>query len=193
MKIRLVFISCLLAACTSQPAKTIGVWSERPIRSNQVFDIAWFDGEWRLCEMGKDCPKITPKLAIRSVVSSNTTLSASTHTSKNKKVSVHFSFDSTTPINLIELEEFIHTIGAHDRLVITGYTDSLGEENYNELLARKRANKVSAWLKQRGIKNLMTVAVGGACCYLSANDTDRGRALNRRVIVEIFHKENKHE
>lgn len=191
MKAQLVILLCLLAACTVQPArKTVDVWTERPLESKKVFDVAWFDGDWRLCEVGTDCPRVTNKSAIQTV-SLKAIPPTTAQSVRNEQVSIHFDSDSTDPKGLVELENLLQTINTHDRLLITGYTDSLGDESYNQLLARKRAMKVFAWLKQRGIRNLMKVEVGGACCYLAPNDTERGRALNRRVIVEIIHEESK--
>lgn len=191
MKAHLVIFTCLLSACTAQPTqKTVENWIERSFEPKKVFDVAWFDGDWRVCEVETDCPKITPKSAIRTV-SLKAIHSIPADTLKKEKVSIHFDSDGAEPRDLIDLKRFLQTINTHDQLLITGYTDSLGDDSYNQLLARKRANKVFAWLKQRGIKNLMKVEVGGACCYLAPNDTERGRALNRRVIVEIIHEESK--
>lgn len=187
MKAHLVFLLCLLAACTTQPPrKTVDIWTERPLESKKVFDVAWFDGDWRLCEVGTNCPGITNKTAIRTV-SLKAIPPTAANSVRDEQVFIHFDFDSTEPKGLVELEKLLQSLEAHDRLLITGYTDSMGDEGYNQLLARKRAMKVFAWLKQRDIRNLMKVEVGGACCYLAPNDTERGRALNRRVIVEIIH------
>lgn len=188
MKAYWATLSLLLTACsTTQPDnKTLDAWVARPLEPRHILNVAWFDGDWRLCEAGTDCPKTTNKTAIRTI-SLKALPPAGDKATRKEQVTIHFDFDSSEPKNINALEKLLQTVGANDRLLITGYTDSLGDENYNELLARKRANKVFAWLRQRGVRNLLEIGVGGACCYLAPNNTEKGRALNRRVVVEIIH------
>lgn len=188
MKARAMICCCLLAACTQQPVRKVADgWDERPLASKKEFDIAWFDGDWRLCEVGVNCQKSTHKTAIRAI--SLNAIPPVMEKITNRQATVHFDLNSADPKDLNVLKHFLETIPEHTKLLVTGYTDSLGDEQYNQLLAQRRANKVSAWIRKRGIRNPMEVTAQGACCYLAANDTEKGRALNRRVIVEIIHEE----
>jgi len=188
MKAHLLILSCLLVACTVQPTqKTADSWAERPIASKKIFDVAWFDGDWRLCEVGIDCRNATRKTAIRSIP--KTAAIPAAEKIRSDQIQVHFALNSADPQDLSALKQFLEVEPDHKKLLVTGYTDSLGDETYNQLLARKRANKISAWIRKRGIRNPIEVASRGACCYLAANDTEKGRALNRRVVVEIIHEE----
>lgn len=188
MKAYLTVLSLLLAACstTQSDKKTLDTWGAKPLKPKHILNIAWFDDTWRLCEVGTDCPKTTNKTAIRTV-SLKALPPTNTKATQKEQVTIYFDSDSSEPINLNALENLLQTVGANDQLLITGYTDSLGDESYNELLARDRATKVSAWLKQRGVRNLLKIGIGGACCYLAPNNTEKGRALNRRVVVEIIY------
>jgi len=181
----------LLVACTSQPVqKKVDGWIERPLVAEKKFDVAWFNGDWRLCEVGSNCQKPTHKTAILSVPLAAIRPSLKEQeVNHSEQVVVHFDFDSANPKDLDALNLFLAALPEHQTLLVTGYTDSLGDDEYNQLLAQKRANKVSAWIRKRGIRNPIEVAARGACCYLAANDAERGRAMNRRVIVEIIHEE----
>ena len=71
------------------------------------------------------------------------------------------------------------------RIVITGYTDSVGSQTANDQLAQKRAASIKAFLVNGGIKAEIIEIAKGQCCYISDNKTEHGRALNRRATVEI--------
>jgi hypothetical protein len=65
---------------------------------------------------------------------------------------------------------------------IQGYTDARGDAAYNLRLSRTRAQAVRDWLVQAGTEphRLTTRGFGGQNA-LGSNDTDAGRAANRRV------------
>ena len=66
------------------------------------------------------------------------------------------------------------------------YTDGKGSDEYNMNLSKRRINTIANTLTSNGIKKarISTVAKGKAN-PASSNDTDEGRALNRRVEFEI--------
>jgi outer membrane protein OmpA-like peptidoglycan-associated protein len=65
---------------------------------------------------------------------------------------------------------------------IRGYTDSIGEEDYNIQLSQRRAESVMAYLISRGIDPVRLTAKGyGSANPVASNDTPQGRAKNRRV------------
>jgi OOP family OmpA-OmpF porin len=73
---------------------------------------------------------------------------------------------------------------------IGGYTDNTGNASANVALSQKRANAVSAKLKELGIA---AAAITGAEGYgqewpIASNDTPEGRAQNRRVAVNVKSK-----
>ncbi len=72
------------------------------------------------------------------------------------------------------------------RLTIQGHTDDKGDDNYNRQLSSKRANAVRDYLVANGVKGgrLNTTAYGETS-PIASNDTEAGRAQNRRVEVVI--------
>jgi OOP family OmpA-OmpF porin len=71
--------------------------------------------------------------------------------------------------------------------VATGYTDSTGSEEYNLALSRKRAENVRSYLVERGVRTANLIAKGvGEADPSASNDTDAGRASNRRVEVRLL-------
>jgi len=77
------------------------------------------------------------------------------------------------------------------RLMIYGYTDNVGKEEYNLKLSRSRANSVKAYLVSKGIgtKRISTEGMGMAD-PIATNSTDAGRAKNRRVEFSIVANED---
>ncbi len=72
---------------------------------------------------------------------------------------------------------------------ISGHTDSRGKPKYNQTLSEKRAAAVVARLVERGCDRSMLVARGyGSTKPIATNDTDEGRALNRRVEFRFIEK-----
>ena len=71
---------------------------------------------------------------------------------------------------------------------IEGHTDSRGGEQYNQQLSEQRANAVYQAFLQRGVLAGQMEAVGyGLTQPTDTNDTDVGRANNRRVDLVPLH------
>lgn len=65
---------------------------------------------------------------------------------------------------------------------ITGHTDAVGTDEANQILSEGRANAVKADLVKRGVKaDRITTEGKGEKEPVASNDTEEGRALNRRV------------
>jgi outer membrane protein OmpA-like peptidoglycan-associated protein len=66
---------------------------------------------------------------------------------------------------------------------IAGHTDNTGNATANQALSERRANTVKRILSERygADANRLTAKGYGAEQPLAANDTDEGRAINRRV------------
>ena len=69
---------------------------------------------------------------------------------------------------------------------VAGYTDSLGDPNYNVDLSQRRAKAVAMELVKEGVpaKNVSFIGYGAAN-PVATNKTSKGRAQNRRVELEI--------
>lgn len=65
---------------------------------------------------------------------------------------------------------------------VAGHTDSDGDNNTNMALSEKRAQAVADYLIKAGLPNDRLQAVGyGSSQPVAANDTDEGKAKNRRI------------
>jgi len=72
-------------------------------------------------------------------------------------------------------------------LTVTGHTDSVGEENYNQVLSQKRAESIKTYLMDKGIDASRITAVGrGEETPRSSNDTTDGRHSNRRIEATLL-------
>ncbi|PID68226.1 MAG: cell envelope biogenesis protein OmpA [Flavobacteriia bacterium] len=69
---------------------------------------------------------------------------------------------------------------------IDGYTDSQGNDKYNQGLSERRAQAVMKYLVQKGVASSRLRAVGyGESNPIADNKTKDGRALNRRVEITL--------
>ena len=67
---------------------------------------------------------------------------------------------------------------------VTGYTDSVGSEKYNQELSMRRAQAAQDYLVANGVDQKRIVLSGmGESNPIASNDTAEGRAMNRRVEV----------
>lgn len=70
---------------------------------------------------------------------------------------------------------------------VAGYTDSVGSYEYNQGLSERRAQSVADYLVSLGVPaDKMTAKGFGPDDPVQPNDTDAGRAQNRRVELHIF-------
>ncbi|RZA20951.1 MAG: OmpA family protein [Lysobacteraceae bacterium] len=80
------------------------------------------------------------------------------------------------------LKEYNQTI-----VEVSGHTDSIGSDAANQTLSERRANAVSSYLIGQGVVRERFEVVGMGERYpVASNDTDSGRALNRRVEIRLL-------
>ena len=100
---------------------------------------------------------------------------------------IHFAYNKATlaPTARRVLDEVatVMTNSPEMRLSVEGHTDSVGSTEYNLSLSRRRAISAMMYLvRQRGIsENRLTVVAKGESSPVASNDTESGRAKNRRV------------
>ena len=70
-------------------------------------------------------------------------------------------------------------------LTITGHTDSDGDDKANQTLGAKRAEAVKKYFATKGVKVKIATNSKGESDPISSNQTDEGKAKNRRVNVQI--------
>ncbi len=76
--------------------------------------------------------------------------------------------------------------GTDTPLLVTGHTDDIGPQAYNDALALRRAEAVRQVLASAGLSaSAIEVAGKGKSDYVASNETPQGRALNRRAEVRL--------
>ncbi len=108
----------------------------------------------------------------------------------NMPSSVTFGFDSSelTADARSALNEVANVLAQYTdtRVNIAGHTDSVGDPNYNQRLSERRAQSVGSYLSQNGVSSTRLNTRGyGANQPVASNDTDQGRAQNRRVEITL--------
>jgi len=103
---------------------------------------------------------------------------------------IFFEFDRSDlkPESEIELNKILAFIQQNQtvQVQINGHTDNVGSEQYNLALSEKRAMAVVNWLIDKGVdKTRLTYKGFGLNVPVATNDTDEGRALNRRTELQI--------
>ena len=91
--------------------------------------------------------------------------------------------------SLIELEKLASFLENNPRLrvEISGHTDNIGSDEYNKLLSLRRAEAVVLYLVNHGIDPGRLESKGyGATDPIATNDTEQGRAMNRRTEMKIL-------
>lgn len=77
-------------------------------------------------------------------------------------------------------------IRTNSNIVVKGHTDNVGPEDVNLRLSRERAENVVEYLKEKGVPaSRLSVKYYGMSRPVATNDTEEGRARNRRVEFEI--------
>ena len=84
---------------------------------------------------------------------------------------------------LVELMKDVPTL----KIEISGHTDNIGAESFNEMLSQRRADAVVKFLTTKGVAKERLVAKGyGQSKPVDSNKTPEGRAANRRTEFEII-------
>jgi outer membrane protein OmpA-like peptidoglycan-associated protein len=69
---------------------------------------------------------------------------------------------------------------------VVGHTDSVGSDAYNQTLSERRASSVAEYLLSQGVvPNKVTSEGRGESQPIADNETEEGRAKNRRVDLHI--------
>ena len=86
---------------------------------------------------------------------------------------------------LVSLSQSLNTY-AQSRIQITGHTDSVGSDSSNQALSESRALSVAQVLIGQGVpSSRLNITGAGETQPIASNDTEVGRAQNRRVEIVI--------
>ena len=104
----------------------------------------------------------------------------------NMPGAITFGFDSSAlqPQFRPVLDDLAMTLNEYNQTIIevAGHTDSVGDAAYNQNLSEQRAATVANYLAGRGVMRDRMITIGaGETRPIASNDTEAGRAQNRRV------------
>ncbi len=109
----------------------------------------------------------------------------------DKNIIIYFRYNSNELSDdaLIKLDEAaeIMTQNPYTNIIIKGYTDIIGNYDYNKGLSLFRADIVKSFLTGKGINPTKIKTIGmGSENPIDTNDTAKGRRNNRRVEIEFL-------
>jgi len=103
---------------------------------------------------------------------------------------VLFAFNQSelTPAAQSKLDSLMPKLQSDDvvSIKVIGHTDSVGSDTYNQALSERRASSVAAYLLSQGLTpNKLTSEGKGQSQPVADNETEEGRAKNRRVELHV--------
>ncbi len=108
-----------------------------------------------------------------------------------KNIYFEFDKDELMPRSFVELNKLLKIMRENPKLSIEimGHTDALGDDDYNLDLSRRRALAVVNFLLENKVnKNRLRSHGEGEAKPIASNETDEGRAQNRRVEFVVVKK-----
>lgn len=106
----------------------------------------------------------------------------------------HFDVDSKQltdedKAQLRRIAQYVKADYQIDVIRVVGYADESGRKGYNNAVSQYRAEAVQNYLIWLGVpKSKLSVTWVGASKPIARNDTDDGRAANRRVVINLIKK-----
>lgn len=106
---------------------------------------------------------------------------------------IYFDFDKATlkSESFEELDKVVNFMNDNPTITIEigGHTDSKGADEYNLTLSQARSEAVRSYVVEHGIREERIEAQGyGESEPETTNDTEEGRAINRRVVFTVLEK-----
>ncbi len=107
------------------------------------------------------------------------------------KVLIYFPYNSSNKKDSKKIEAYLDDVAKRvtksgETVILTGHTDSVGNDDYNYKLALKRVNKIKNYLISKGVAaNKVKAMSKGEKEPIATNDTPEGRSKNRRVELII--------
>jgi outer membrane protein OmpA-like peptidoglycan-associated protein len=105
---------------------------------------------------------------------------------------IHFAFDKSEFNSDAETNKYFDETKAYldqnsqARLSITGHTDAIGSDEYNQALGYRRAQSTQHYFESKGMPaNKIIIESKGEKEPADDNNTKAGRANNRRTVITI--------
>lgn len=103
-------------------------------------------------------------------------------------ISFDFNSSQVKPEFRPALDQVAQTLASYQSTFIdvTGHTDSIGTDAVNQRLSEQRAQAVADYLSYQGVNRARVATRGyGKQFPIASNDTEQGRAQNRRVEIKL--------
>jgi len=108
------------------------------------------------------------------------------------KLSIYFAFDKSEFNSDSVTDKYFDKSNTYldqnpqARLSITGYTDAIGSNEYNQALGYRRAQRLQNYFESKGIPaNKVIIESKGEKEPVGDNNSSAGRASNRRAVITI--------
>ncbi|CAN1485315.1 OmpA Outer membrane protein and related peptidoglycan-associated (lipo)proteins [Spirosomataceae bacterium] len=165
--------------------------------------FSWF---WN-CNRKDYCPDCQPKASVTElasvpVLADTVTVQAEDTTQANltpeekvlfEPLDVYFQSGKSSINRTEEINTWLSTAKTYleknpnEKLSLTGYTDSDGDDDSNIVLSKKRADIVKAILVKDGFADADLILIGkGETEPIADNDTPENKAKNRRVSIRLI-------
>lgn len=105
---------------------------------------------------------------------------------------IYFPFNSVNRLEDPEIEAYLIDVVERikrtgERVQLTGHTDNIDSEAFNQALGLKRANIVKQFLLEKGVDPSKIIVLSkGETKPIASNSTSEGRAENRRTELRII-------
>ena len=97
-----------------------------------------------------------------------------------------FELKNESVVELKKLRDFLLK-NKNVRIELSGHTDNVGTDKYNQILSENRANSVKEFLLKQGLADGRIVSKGyGKTQPIASNDNEEGRAQNRRTEFKVI-------
>jgi len=182
---------------------------ERGIVTRSAFGLCWRTGYWTAADGIAGCdgelvPPIAKPIAPDIVAPTAVATAPVFAAPKRCDFAVSFASDQSFAFNKAVITEAakklirseipgkLSACSKVEIVMVTGHTDRLGSQKYNQRLSQKRANAVAAYLKSQGVSAPIETLGAGKTQPVKACDDALGRsklikclAPNRRVVIEV--------
>lgn len=156
----------------------------RPIKTEPVVEEYFYED---LTEETDEQPPCYTLNEIVDMMARGQSVEGKTICAIEDDINFDFAKSEIKPSSYDYLDRLAQTlIRTNSNIVVKGHTDNVGPEDVNLRLSRERAENVMEYLKERGVPaSRLSVKYYGMSRPVASNDTEEGRARNRRVEFEI--------
>jgi outer membrane protein OmpA-like peptidoglycan-associated protein len=108
-----------------------------------------------------------------------------------KQIFFHTNSATLTEDSYKPLDDILKILTSYINLnfIIEGYTDAVGSDEYNLALSKRRAKTIREYFISKGIPaaRIASVTGYGETKPIGSNETEEGKAMNRRVEIKAVH------